>query len=336
MVPPSAKYIYEFGEPDYANEVGIYSAAITGSAGQLTPIAEPYLPPKPFVDVVSAQMDGQGRYIYVSDIDPSYTPGPPTSSIRSFDINSDDGSLTEGPEITQSDPVGSLTVVGADSGGKYIYAWSMTTTGWNLEDYAIDGTDGSLTQVAGSPYVLFTNPVPATTYADPVGLAVAPSGKFVYVALSVSNPDTQVSSELLVFSADSATGALTSVSGSPFPLGDQAVDGMVLSPDGKVLYASTISNVGVAGIVAYPVDPTSGNISSPLPFTPQASCCRALMMDPSGGYLVEFENAPQQNLNILGVPNIDIFSVDQATGALSAEQSTQGGAGLSGVIVQIP
>jgi 6-phosphogluconolactonase (cycloisomerase 2 family) len=338
MVPPSAKYIYAFGAPN-GEPAGIYASSITGPEGQLSPIAEPYFPSTPFVDVQSAEMDAQGRYIYVSDANGSYTPGPPTSSIRSFAISSENGTLTEGPEVTQLYSAGNLEVAAADAAGKYIYAWSLMTTGSSLAAYAIDGSSGSLTQVPGSPYLVFANPSFASNSpiagADPNGVAVAPSGKFVYAGLILLPDNSQDFREVFVFSVDAGTGALTPLSGSPFVLEDIADIGqMVLSPNGRVLYVSGQNSAEVAGIAAYSVDPISGEISSSVGFTPQLNCCRALMMDPAGTHLVAFEYGVGPLESVRG--NTDTFNVDQTTGALGGEQTATGGAGLSGVIIKIP
>jgi 6-phosphogluconolactonase (cycloisomerase 2 family) len=339
MVPPSAKYIYGFGQPEYEKEQGIYCASITGAAGQLTPIAEPYLPANPFAQITSARMDGLGRFIYVEDVSPNET----TSAIRSFAINPEDGSLTEGPATTQQSSGGNALIAGTDPAGKYVYTWSGTATGtatgtgWVLQAYAIDGTDGSLTQVPGSPYVLFASPDPGVSIADPLGLAVDPSGRFVYVPMVGTGADQVNFSETLVFSVDPDTGALAPVTGSPFSLPNfQGTGPVALDPNGKVLYVVGLNNAAATGIGAYPVDPTSGNITGALPFTLVTHCCEAIMMDPAGENLVAFESQPQIDLGYDYVPSIYTFTVDQTTGALGVEQTTAGGAGLSGVIIKIP
>jgi 6-phosphogluconolactonase (cycloisomerase 2 family) len=333
MVPPSAKYIYGPGQPEYGNEQGIYCASITGSAGQLTPIAEPYLPVNPFFQITSARMDGQGRFIYVEDVSSNET----TSAIRSFAINPDDGSLTEGPPTAQQSSGGNALIAGTDLAGKYVYTWSATALGWDLQAYAIDQTNGSLTQVTGSPYVLFATQDLDVSIANPLGLGVDPAGKYVYVPMAGSDANQVNYSETLVFSVDPETGALAPVTGSPFPLPNfQGTGPVMLDPDGKVLYVVGFNNAGTTGVGAYPVDPMSGSVTSTLAFTPVTHCCEAIMMDPAGKNLMAFENQPQIDLNQNYVPNIYTFAVDETTGALGAELTTQGGAGVSGVIVKIP
>ena len=73
--------------------------------------------------------------------------------------------------------------------------------------FAIDPNNGGLTQLAGSPFAVG----PAGTSC----LAVDPAGKFLYVTSY-----TGAIGNIWGFALDSNTGALTSLSGSPFLHGD--------------------------------------------------------------------------------------------------------------------
>jgi 6-phosphogluconolactonase (cycloisomerase 2 family) len=90
-----------------------------------------------------------------------------------------------------------------DPAGKFVYAANVTSTNY-VASYAIAPSSGTLTlsstAVAGSL---------------PLAVTVDPSGQFVYVA-------NQNSGNVAVFTVDAATGALTEVTGSPFPTGSGA------------------------------------------------------------------------------------------------------------------
>jgi hypothetical protein len=73
----------------------------------------------------------------------------------------------------------------------------------DVSGYTIDSSTGALTPIPGSPF---------SAGAAPVSVAVDPSGRFVYVANSMSN-------NVSGFTIDPTNGALTPISGSPFPAG---------------------------------------------------------------------------------------------------------------------
>jgi 6-phosphogluconolactonase (cycloisomerase 2 family) len=66
------------------------------------------------------------------------------------------------------------------------------------------GSNGNLTQIAGSPFL---------TAPAPKSISIDPSGRYLYVVSATANNTT-------VFHIDRNTGQLTQVAGSPFPAGD--------------------------------------------------------------------------------------------------------------------
>jgi 6-phosphogluconolactonase (cycloisomerase 2 family) len=72
----------------------------------------------------------------------------------------------------------------------------------NISGYAIDQSSGKLTPLAGSPF---------KGCGIPIAVAIDPSGRFAYVAISKTG--------ICAFAIDPNSGALTKVSGSPFGRG---------------------------------------------------------------------------------------------------------------------
>src|SRR5580700_5867562 len=85
----------------------------------------------------------------------------------------------------------------------YVVTSDATSSNSSISAYTINAGNGALIAVPGSPF-------PAGFL--PLGLAVDPAGKFVYVT---NNFDGIV----LAYTINASNGALTAVPGSPFPVG---------------------------------------------------------------------------------------------------------------------
>jgi 6-phosphogluconolactonase (cycloisomerase 2 family) len=145
-----------------------------------------------------------------------------------------------------------------------------------------------LTPVPGSPF-------PAG--ANPLSLAVGASGKFLYSA----NPDA-ASASISGFSIDSTSGALSPLSGSPFPL--PVSHYMATDQTGAYLYVTAGAN-----IVGYAIDATTGALTA-LPGFPLAAGANAysITIDPTNQFLYVAND---------GAANIAGFRLDNSTGALT-------------------
>lgn len=102
--------------------------------------------------------------------------------------------------------------------------------------FAINGGDGSLTPVAGSPFAT----------ANGLTVAVNPAGTFAYHAGN---------GFLAVHSIDPATGVLTPIAGSPFSSAAPQTNGARVALNGEILY--TLASTQQA-IHIYALDPTTG------------------------------------------------------------------------------
>jgi 6-phosphogluconolactonase (cycloisomerase 2 family) len=135
----------------------------------------------------------------------------------------------------------------------------------------------------------FAIPGPTGGISEPYG--IVDTGSFVYAALL---------NQVAAFSVDSATGALTSVPGSPFPAGNGA---NVFAVANNFLYVVNALDGTISG---YSVNMSSG-VLAPLPGSPFGSGGETLVADPLGKYLY------------LGTfKGIQSYNVDSATGALTS------------------
>jgi 6-phosphogluconolactonase (cycloisomerase 2 family) len=171
-----------------------------------------------------------GRFLYTANGRPGDLD---RDSVTTFAIRHD-GTLVPHGEPTQIGAAGDGIVISPD--GRFLYVdceWSAEVYGFRI------GHDGGLTPVPRSP-------VPADGF--PVGAAVTPDGRHLYVASGGSpvDPDEAVLTHAFTIGAD---GALTPTPGSPFVSGSGPV-GVTPTPDGRYLY---VSNVGSDDISAFEI-----------------------------------------------------------------------------------
>jgi len=212
---PQGKFLYATEQTLFKGvpRGNILAWSVDSSTGALQPInSVKYLQ----VGYRPAQIaiDSTGKFLYVSD------PGVAFGWIFAYEINSD-GTLTPvsgspySVGITTSvNPIG--IVVSPNS--KFLY---VALNGVNAAAaYAIDGTTGALSPVAGMPFACGLNPIL---------LAIHPNGNFLYAG----NTGGGVSA----FTIDQNTGILSPVLQSPFDAGS-SIWGLAVDPSGKYLYAA--------------------------------------------------------------------------------------------------
>lgn len=177
-----------------------------GSGGTLTaasgsPITLPFFP-------ANLTTDGLGKYLYVTE-DYSLHSG---HRIAAYSIGST-GALTAVVGSPFSYPMWQLQ---GDPSGKYLIGTTGDSVAFNgTDDFHLyvfgiqqsGSTAGAIAQVSGSPF---------TTVYSPWAIAVQPNtnGSFVY-SFSINDTDTAYN-PVEGFSINSSTGALSTLSGSPF------------------------------------------------------------------------------------------------------------------------
>lgn len=99
------------------------------------------------------------------------------------------------------------------------------------------GPDGSLTEIASSPFPTGGDGLGSGLFASN---RITIAGNFLYVSDSASN-------DVSAFSIDSATGSLTPVPGSPFPTGGLGTSGISLAgtPDGRFLMTGNSNSANI-------------------------------------------------------------------------------------------
>ena len=127
-----------------------------------------------------------------------------------------------------------------DPSGTHLY--TANTQDNSIGEYTIDATDGSLTQVLGSPI--------GQTFAAPVALLVDPSGKYLYVA-------NEGSSNLSAYGIGS-DGGLTLLTNSPFATAKEPTF-ITSDPQGKYLF---VGNQSGAVIQSFSLDGSTGTLTS--------------------------------------------------------------------------
>jgi 6-phosphogluconolactonase (cycloisomerase 2 family) len=225
--------------------------------------------------VVGIAIDPAGTYLYAVS-------GSSSNNLWEFSIDSAGAlhNLTNSPlpidaTVTAS---GAITI---DPSGKYLYTTSDSASGTNIYAFTLDAGTGEASSIAGAVYPidLFSNSIitdpagkfviavsngsstsfgliavfslnsttgeltaagtPFHTGSDPSSLTTDPSGKFVYVA---DTADATISA----FTLDSTSGALSVVTGSPFPSGGQGMNhgplGIAADAGGKYIYVCNASN----------------------------------------------------------------------------------------------
>ncbi len=248
-----------------------------------------------------------GRFLYVSDAQ--------NNAIDTFSINATGGALTA---------VGSPTPIGAtlngggdvaiDPAGKFLYATDLSAS--DVVAFTINSSTGALTAV-GSP---------VATSSTPAGARVDPSGKFLYVS-NTEDPNGGISA----YTIDSVSGALTPVSGSPFPIQLGTFPGPVdlaFHPSGQFLYVSLLGSTSYNQYVAaFSIDGTSGALT-PVTGSPFLSGLGPLgiAVDPAGKFLFTAND---------GDGTVSAFIIDGTSGALTPVNGSPfpGGFRLSGLVM---
>jgi 6-phosphogluconolactonase (cycloisomerase 2 family) len=240
---------------------------------------------------------------------------------------------------------GIFTSAAAHPSGRFLYVTSYALDSMTYEHtdeirgYAINRTDGSLTEIPGSrlpsagwnPVAITVDPLGRFVYManygskdvsaysiDPAtgslaairgspfaagrgsnSLAVDPNGRFLYVA-------NQLSDDVSGYSIDASTGALTSLPGSPFPAGRGAAS-LAIHPSGRFAY---VANMQGSQLSAYAIDTASGELTK-VPGSPHSTGTfpAAVVVESSG----RFAYVTNSDSN-----TISAYSVDPDTGALTS------------------
>jgi 6-phosphogluconolactonase len=275
--------------PSSTNNV---SAFTIDGAGALTPV-----PGSPFTtgsEPVGVAVDPTGQFVYVAN--------GRTFAVSAFRIDATNGALTPVPGSPFSTGQFAFSVT-VDPTGQFVYVASEDSRLWG---YTIDGGSGALTPVPGSP---FPNEVGARS------VVVDPTGQFVYVAnCGIFGCGSAGSGSVSAYAIDSATGALTAISGSPFAAGTHS-SSVAVDPTGSFVY---VANMGSNDVSAYTINAATGALTpiagSPFPAGPSSF---HVAVDPTG----QFAYVANCGSNFPCPPpaqgSVSAYTIDPATGALT-------------------
>jgi 6-phosphogluconolactonase len=231
----------------------LYGYSINQSTGALTAIAgSPFSTGSLSVPVGLGTSPG-GNILYATDVD----------RVDVFAINATTGVLTATAGSTFSGGEGLQLAI--SPAGKFLFETDIEPPYGTLA-FTV-ASSGTLTEIAGSPFA-----VPGETgqNSNPFGIVADASGKFVFMALSLTG-------QIAAWSVDQTTGALTPVPGSPFTSGSLPTFLLTVN---KYLYASAGGSV-----YAYTIDSTTGALTpvNGSPFTTAGA--GGLAADPPGAHL---------------------------------------------------
>jgi 6-phosphogluconolactonase (cycloisomerase 2 family) len=348
--------------------VSLGSATVTASLGSVLGSA---------TLTVSPLVPNQARFAYVANSD---------STLSLYRLDGSTGILTTNGTLPLGDSV-SPNSLAADPQHKFLYTANLNS--FSISAFAIDPAAGTLSALSGSPFsaqfpwalavdpssrflYVASGPGSSLTYSldaagiptyvaqtppadgGTIGIAIAPSDKFVYTANVNANTVSfygvdatsgaltlagQVATgpnpgavtldplgkflfvpnkngqSVSVYTIDPNTGVPTVVPGSPFATG-QIPDAVNVHPSGNFAY---VVNQASNSISAFTVD--SSGALSPIPGSPFAipdgSGPAAASVDPLGKWLYIVNQSTS---------NVSLFAIDSASGALTSRGSIATGA----------
>jgi 6-phosphogluconolactonase len=265
VVTPSGQFAY-VGHNSASNQAipttkNIWIYAIDTSSGGLTHVGTP-VEPAGYPQSIAMHPSGKAIFVAVRGDPPGVSAGD-VHHISGYAIDAATGLLTS----IGSTPInGWPSIITIDPAGRFAYVATEdptpTASGSGfISVYAIDATNGSLSEIAGSPFA-------TDGWVQKFG--ITPDGRFAYAA----------GHALVGYAIDATTGALSELPGSPFST-SQVV---TVHPSGRFVYGQEPGSDPMApDSVTYAINETTGALSkvgsngSTVPF--------ALALSPSGKFI---------------------------------------------------
>lgn len=192
---------------------------------------------------VSSFASSSPRFLYVTDVSGNVVVG--------FVVNPTTGALSANGQTPVATGMRPLKAA-SDKGGFRLYVSnnnSFNSGSNSVSAYFINRTNGHISPVPGSPFKVSRHPW---------GIAVHPSGKFVYVAESNNAAGDGVAAFLV-----NSNGSLSPIAGSPFPTKNDPQN-LLIDATGHYLYAADAAS---GYIDAFAINQTDGALT-PLPGSP--------------------------------------------------------------------
>jgi 6-phosphogluconolactonase (cycloisomerase 2 family) len=272
---------------DKAGEIAADYLDLNGSQTFL-PVPNFVTPTLPLVSSDGGMVVVKQTYLYVA---------LPNNTVYGYSIDGTAGALTAVPNSPYTVDAGASMV--ADPAGRFLFVASDT----GISVFAVSTTDGSLTLTAGSPF--------STGGARPAQMVTDGTGKYLYAVQGFPG------SEVVAFSYDQTTGALTPIQGSPFAFNMAEISG---ESSGKYLVGIT-QVIGVDSIYVFSITQTGSTagaitLVAGSPFATISSPIN-LTVDPNGEFIYTFNEDSLGNLD-----PVEGYAINSSTGALTALQSS--------------
>ncbi len=282
---------------------GLSSVSIPNSVAQSTPCIQTITTTPPVaqygVCVYAIGSDGT-----LTAVQPTYTTLPP--SVATPNIVAVAATPTVFPAIGINGVQNSVCSAPGTTAPTSEFLYAVDAANYVVWEFSVDTSTGAL----GNPQSLSAVPA-VSTGTVPMGIAVDPCDRFVYVSDSLAN---KISAYTICIAVDPsctvANGSLLPVSGSPFALSGSAngPGPLVVDPFGNNVYVvGTLSNT----ISPFKISPISGSLtalSTPTVATGNHPTSIAIRADDNWMFVANFNSA-----------TVSQYSITPATGALTAE-----------------
>jgi len=272
---------------DFQNSA-VDAFTINLGSGALSPVAGSPFSAGPAPGAGGLAVDPSTKFLYVTQMN--------SSAVAGFTITAGAGVLA--PIPGSPFPAGDTPIQAiVDPSGKFLYVSNLNDSFGGISAYTIDSTSGALTPITGSPFPTQSN------FPGPNRMAIGGGGMFLYVGMSGT---TNANNGISAFSINPNTGALTQITGSPFPAGNDP-QGIATDPSGKFLYTANSQDNTVS---AFTIDGSSGTLT-PVSGSPYATKAgpEALAIDPGGQFLYVGENS---------TTGIEAFTIDATSGGVTS------------------
>ena len=288
-------------------ESGVMAWSVNPGNGKVTPVAgAPFLENPGGAGPRELQVTPNGKFVYVVNIN--------TDTVAGYAINPSSGALTQVPGSpfsvgTTPNNLGCVSCplgITIHSSGRFVYVANSTAD--SISGFSVDQMTGSLTPVAGSPFVVGPA-VGCPPRAIDCDSEVAVSGNFLYFtnadADSASGRRGAGTSGIFGFNIDPATGSILPMPGSPFINNAIGPEQLAVDRSGKFLY---LANGGSASVSAFAINSLSGALTmvSGSPFAAGRGT-NGLSVDVSGKFLYATNT---------GDNTVSGYAINAATGAL--------------------
>jgi 6-phosphogluconolactonase len=283
VLHPSGKFLYVANPGQGENDISLFNIQTNGTLIEVPPRTS--VAPASLPELLV--MDPAGAFLYVANAG--------SNDISVFSIDSGSGALTQ---VTSSpSSPGSPFYIGLTPltmqitpSGKFLYVSLAGGTAGNNGSIATFSVNaGKLSRIG---------PLTSTDGFNPSGLAIDPSGKYLYVA-NTGSPS------IAIFTIGASGVLEDNVPGSP--LADIYTDpfSLLLDPKGQYLY---VANQGSNNVAVYSISSTTGlpvaltTSTSTFAFNAESNPS-FLVEDPNGNYLFVGNRGGSAGIQAFGVSN---------------------------------